>query len=84
MGQDPAIARASATYLETLIPGLFFYAWNVVLQAYMQSQGITKPGAVAGVVAALDALATRFMFEMVREGVDRHGARGDRNKLKTS
>ena len=53
LGQDPAIARASATYLETLIPGLFFYAWNVVLQAYMQSQGITKPGAVAGVVAAL-------------------------------
>ena len=40
--------------------------------------------ALAGVVAALDALATRFMFEMVREGGVLHGARGDQNKLKTS
>ena len=40
--------------------------------------------ALAGVVAALDALATRFMVEMVREGGVLHGARGDRNKLKTS
>ena len=53
LGQDPAIARASATYLETLIPGLFFYAWNVVLLRHAEPGHAAAPGAVAGVVAAL-------------------------------
>ena len=40
-------------YIRTLIPGLFFYAWNMCVQAYMQSQRITRPSAVGGVVAAV-------------------------------
>ena len=52
VGSGPAIARASATYLEGRSCRVVLLAWSVVLQA-MQGQGITKPGAVAGVVAAL-------------------------------
>ena len=32
LGQDPGIARASALYIRALIPGLFFYAWNLCVQ----------------------------------------------------
>ena len=62
MGQDPDIARAAAAYLARLIPGLFFYAWNITAQAYMQSQRITRPGAVAGVVAALLHVPANVVF----------------------
>ena len=62
LGQDPDIARLSGVYMRCLIPGLFFYAWNISTQAYMQSQRITKPGAVAGVVAAIIHVPMNYLF----------------------
>ena len=62
LGQDPDIARLSGVYMRCLIPGLFFYAWNISTQAYMQSQRITKPGAVAGVVAATIHVPMNYLF----------------------
>jgi len=62
LGQDPDIARLSGVYMRCLIPGLFFYAWNISTQAYMQSQRITKPSAVAGVVAAAAHVPMNYLF----------------------
>ena len=62
LGQDRDIARASGQYMQTLIPGLFFYAWNICVQAYLQSQRITRPGAVAGVVAAILHVPANLLF----------------------
>ena len=62
LGQDPDIARLSGLYMRCLIPGLFFYAWNISTQAYMQSQRITKPSAVAGVVAAAAHVPMNYLF----------------------
>ena len=62
LGQDPDIARLSGVYMRCLIPGLFFYAWNISTQAYMQSQRITKPSAVAGVVAAATHVPMNYLF----------------------
>jgi len=62
LGQDAEIARLSAMYMNNLIPGLVFYAWNISVQAYMQSQRITKPSAVAGVVAAVFHVPVNYLF----------------------
>ena len=62
LGQDPGIAHASALYIRALIPGLFFYAWNICVQAYLQSQRITRPSAVAGVVAACLHVPANLLF----------------------
>ena len=62
LGQDPDIAHLSGVYMRCLIPGLFFYAWNISTQAYMQSQRITKPSAVAGVVAAAAHVPMNYLF----------------------
>jgi MATE family multidrug resistance protein len=62
LGQDPGIAHASGLYIRALIPGLFFYAWNICVQAYLQSQRITRPGAVAGVVAAALHVPANLLF----------------------
>lgn len=62
LGQDAEIARLSAMYMNNLIPGLVFYAWNISVQAYMQSQRVTKPSAVAGVVAAVFHVPVNYLF----------------------
>lgn len=62
LGQEPEIAHASALYIRALIPGLFFYAWNICVQAYLQSQRITRPSAVAGVVAACLHVPANLLF----------------------
>ncbi len=62
LGQEPALAQASAAYIRALIPGLFFYAWNMCLTAYLQSQRVTKPAALAGVVAAVMHVPANVVF----------------------
>ena len=62
LGQDHDLAKASASYIRALIPGLFFYAWNVCLTAYLQSQRITRPAALAGVVAAVMHFPANVVF----------------------
>ena len=62
LGQEHDLAKASASYIRALIPGLFFYAWNVCLTAYLQSQRITRPAALAGVVAAVMHFPANVVF----------------------
>lgn len=62
LGQEHDLAKASASYIRALIPGLFFYAWNVCLTAYLQSQRITRPAALAGVVAAVMHFPANIVF----------------------
>ena len=53
LGQDAAIASAARAYLRGLTPGLFAYAGNACAQAFLQSQGTTRPQAVSGVAATM-------------------------------
>lgn len=62
LGQNPGIAHASAVYIRALIPGLFFYTWNICVTAYLQAQRITRPSAVAGVVAATLHVPANVLF----------------------
>jgi MATE family multidrug resistance protein len=62
LGQDPEIATLSGVYMRCLIPGLFFYAWNISTQTYMQSQRITRPSAAAGVIAATLHVPVNYVF----------------------
>ncbi|EEH53418.1 Multidrug/Oligosaccharidyl-lipid/Polysaccharide flippase superfamily, partial [Micromonas pusilla CCMP1545] len=62
MGQDEEISRVAGRYIIALIPGLVFYAWNICVQGFMQSQRLTKPSAVAGVVAAVLHVPANVVF----------------------
>ena len=62
LGQSTEIANLSGVYMRCLTPGLLFYAWNISVQTYMQSQRITKPSAVAGVVAAVFHVPLNYLF----------------------
>ena len=62
LGQEHELAKASASYIRALIPGLFFYAWNVCLTAYLQSQRITRPAALASVAAAVMHFPANVVF----------------------
>lgn len=53
IGQEDEIAREAGQYARALIPQIFAYAWNICFQAFLQSQAVTAPQAVAGVVATI-------------------------------
>jgi len=53
LGQDAAISSAAKAYIRGLTPGLFAYAGNACAQAFLQSQGVTRPQAVSGVAATM-------------------------------
>lgn len=53
IGQEEEIAREAGAYARALIPQIFAYAWNICFQAFLQSQAVTAPQAVAGVVATI-------------------------------
>ena len=53
IGQEEEIAREAGAYARALIPQIFAYAWNISFQAFLQSQAVTAPQAVAGVVATI-------------------------------
>jgi len=53
IGQEEEIAREAGTYARALIPQIFAYAWNICFQAFLQSQAVTTPQAVAGVIATV-------------------------------
>lgn len=52
LGQDAGVAAAAASYLRFMLPGLWAQLVVVVTQAYLQSQRIFLPSAVASVVGA--------------------------------
>ena len=53
LGQPPGIAHAAAVYVKGLTPGLFAYSANASVQAFLQSQAVTRPQAIGGVLATI-------------------------------
>ena len=53
LGQPRGIAHAAAVYVKGLTPGLFAYSANACVQAFLQSQAVTRPQAIGGVLATI-------------------------------
>jgi len=51
LGQRREIARAAQRFIRGLAPGLVAYAANAATQAFLQSQEVTRPQVIGGIIA---------------------------------
>ena len=52
-GQDAGVSREAGRFLRAATPGVLCYAWTQCTMTYLHSQGITRPQALGGVLAAI-------------------------------